>query len=501
MPPPSHDGQAGCCDKGIQAITNSDFATDGTGGAARDDFAALGLSSDLCATVTEAGYEAPTPIQARVIPHILGGHDVLGIARTGSGKTAGFTLPMLQRLSGGRARARMPRALILEPTRELASQIEDHIVIHGKRAKLNYTLIIGGESFKDQLDSLRRGTDILIATPGRLLDLFDRGQVLLADVQLFVIDEADRMLDMGFIPDIEKITRLLPRKRQTLLFSATLPGEIRKLARTFLREPKEVYADAPAQATTSVEQEFERVANVSEMRRRLGLRLRDLGEDFGSVLIFCNRKMEVNEVQRYLSRDGYDAAALHGDLPQHLRTETLERFRDGGVKILICSDLAARGLDIPHVTHVINYGLPNSADDYVHRIGRTGRAGRSGHALSFVLAGDEERLGEIANVLPDEQKATLNRSPKSQGRAQGESKSRPQSKSQSRSQRSPQSKPQSKNQSHGNSSAAPATDRRTTDTSAAKGRPAKADATHTNAFATNTPAFLTKPIRRNTSTQ
>ncbi|MDA7984204.1 MAG: DEAD/DEAH box helicase [Alphaproteobacteria bacterium] len=415
-----------------------------------------------------------------MIPHVLEGRDVLGIARTGSGKTAGFTLPMLQNLSTGRARARMPRALILEPTRELASQIEDHIVIHGKRHRLSHTLIIGGESFKDQLDGLRRGTDILIATPGRLLDLFERGQVLLADVRLFVIDEADRMLDMGFIPDIERITRLLPRRRQTLLFSATLPAEIRSLARAFLREPEEVYADAPARATASVDQEFERVANAHELRRRLEACLRGLGEDFGSVLIFCNRKMEVGEIQRRLVRGGYDSAILHGDLPQHLRTATLERFRGGEVKILICSDLAARGLDIPHVTHVINYGLPNSADDYVHRIGRTGRAGRRGHALTFVLEGDDERFEEIVKVLPSKPEVRVSGGERESRQSREPRRSR--EPRQSRESRQPQKPPRTRESRESQSGRSRRSSRPRSSGSGGDG--------------SGLPAFLTKPIRR-----
>ena len=371
----------------------------GSGPAA--SFDDLGLSEKLLQSVREAGYETPTPIQSKVVPLILRGRDVLGIARTGSGKTAGFTLPMIETLSGARARARMPRALILEPTRELAAQVEENLIAHGKHHRLTYALIIGGASMKEQQARLQRGVDVLVATPGRLLDLFERGQVLLADAKFFVIDEADRMLDMGFIPDIERITKLLPARRQTLLFTATMPPEIRRLSRSFLRDPEEVYADAPQRATTSVEQEFAFVSDDRALRTALRRRLDGLEDEKGSVLIFCNRKIEVSDLARSLARSGYDAASLHGDMPQPLRTATLERFRAGEVRILVCSDVAARGLDIPQVSHVFNYGLPNTADDYVHRIGRTGRAGRTGHAISFVTRRDEERLEDLAKVLPE----------------------------------------------------------------------------------------------------
>ena len=367
---------------------------------AEKTFADLGLSQVLQASVAEAGYESPTPIQAQAIPPILEGRDLLGIARTGSGKTAGFTLPMLERLAGKRARARMPRALILEPTRELAAQVEESLVTHGKRHRLTYALIIGGTSMQEQQEKLQKGVDILVATPGRLLDLFGRGQVLLADTNFFVIDEADRMLDMGFIPDIEKITRLLPRSRQTLLFSATLPQEIKSLAGSFLRDPVEVSVDAPSAATTSVEQRFERVG----MRERIPLLNRLLDDkSVVSALIFCNRKTEVRDLVRTLRRYGHnDIDELHGNLSQPERMEALGRFRIGEVRILVCSDVAARGLDIPQVSHVFNWDLPYSGDDYVHRIGRTGRAGRSGVSISFVSNDDEKRLADILKVLPKE---------------------------------------------------------------------------------------------------
>ena len=370
-------------------------------------FAELGLSQVLQASVAEAGYESPTPIQAQAIPPILEGQDLLGIARTGSGKTAGFTLPMLERLAGKRARARMPRALILEPTRELAAQVEESLATHGKRHRLTYALIIGGTSMQEQQDRLQKGVDILVATPGRLLDLFGRGQVLLADTKFFVIDEADRMLDMGFIPDIEKITRLLPRARQTLLFSATLPQEIRSLANSFLRTPVEVSVDAPSSATTSVAQRFERVG----VRERMA-RLEDLLNDNSvvSALIFCNRKTEVRDLVRSLRRYGHhDLDELHGNLTQPERMEALRRFRKHEVRILVCSDVAARGLDIPQVSHVFNWDLPYSGDDYVHRIGRTGRAGRTGVSVSFVGDDDEKRLADIVKVLPQESRDEVNR--------------------------------------------------------------------------------------------
>ena len=391
----------------IQLPDEALFVTDSPISTSDTSFADLGLSQVLQASVAEAGYESPTPIQAQAIPPILEGRDVLGIARTGSGKTAGFTLPMLERLAGKRARARMPRALILEPTRELAAQVEESLATHGKRHRLTYALIIGGTSMQEQQDRLQKGVDILVATPGRLLDLFGRGQVLLADTKFFVIDEADRMLDMGFIPDIEKITRLLPRVRQTLLFSATLPQEIKSLANSFLHTPVEVSVDAPSSATTSVEQRFERVGERERMTR-----LEDLLDDDSvvSALIFCNRKTEVRDLVRSLRRHGHhDLDELHGNLTQPERMEALRRFRKHEVRILICSDVAARGLDIPQVSHVFNWDLPYSGDDYVHRIGRTGRAGRTGVSVSFVGDDDEKRLADIVKVLPQESRDEVNR--------------------------------------------------------------------------------------------
>ena len=354
----------------------------------------LGLSKQVQQAVLDAGYTTPTPIQRQAIPVVLQGRDVLGCAQTGTGKTAGFTLPMIDILAGGRARARMPRSLILEPTRELAQQVAESFEKYGKYHKLNRALLIGGTSMSDQETVLSRGVDVLIATPGRLLDLMERGKILLADVKLLVIDEADRMLDMGFIPDIEKIVGRLPVLRQTLFFSATMPPEIRRLADKFLSNPKEISVDKPASAAITVEQRMLRVQQ-DDKAKRDALRQLLRGEDIASALIFCNRKRDVATLQKSLDRHGFDAKALHGDMSQPARTETLEQFRQGKFKLLVCSDVAARGLDIPAVSHVFNFDVPIHAEDYVHRIGRTGRAGRSGKSFTLVQPSDSKYLAAI----------------------------------------------------------------------------------------------------------
>jgi len=360
-------------------------------------FADLGLSPQVLKAVADAGYSSPTPIQRQAIPVVLTGRDVLGCAQTGTGKTAGFTLPMIDILAGGRARARMPRSLILEPTRELAHQVAESFEKYGKYHKLSRALLIGGTSMSDQEAVLSRGVDVLIATPGRLLDLMERGKILLADVKLLVIDEADRMLDMGFIPDIEKIVGRLTVLRQTLFFSATMPPEIRRLADKFLSNPKEISVDKPASAAITVEQRMLRVQQ-DDKAKRDALRQLLRGEDIASALIFCNRKRDVATLQKSLERYGFDAKALHGDMSQPARTETLDGFRAGKFKLLVCSDVAARGLDIPAVSHVFNFDVPIHAEDYVHRIGRTGRAGRSGKAFTLAQPDDSKYLAAIRRM-------------------------------------------------------------------------------------------------------
>jgi superfamily II DNA/RNA helicase len=355
-------------------------------------FAELGLSPDVLRAIADVGYTTPTPIQAQAIPVVLTGRDVLGCAQTGTGKTASFTLPMLTILGAGRAKARMPRSLILEPTRELATQVAESFDRYGKYHKLSQALLIGGESFTDQERKLDRGVDVLIATPGRLIDLFERGKILMNDVKILVIDETDRMLDMGFIPDVERIVGLLPRIRQTLFFSATMPPEIRRLADAFLMNPKEITVTPPASPATTV---IQGLTIVAEREKRDALRRLIRSEQVKNALIFCNRKRDVDVLHRSLERHGFDVAALHGDMPQSRRTETLEKFRRGDVTLLVASDVAARGLDIVGLSHVFNFDVPLHADDYVHRIGRTGRAGRDGHA--FTLATPYE--GKYADAI------------------------------------------------------------------------------------------------------
>jgi superfamily II DNA/RNA helicase len=348
-------------------------------------FESLGLSAPVLQAVTEKGYTTPTPIQEKAIPIVLMGRDVLGCAQTGTGKTASFVLPMIDILAEGRAKMRMPRSLILEPTRELAAQVAENFDIYGKYNKLNMALLIGGVSFDDQERALEKGVDVLIATPGRLLDHFERGKVLLNDVKVLVIDEADRMLDMGFIPDVERIVSLLPPLRQTLFFSATLPPEIRRLGDRFLSNPKEVTVSPSASAGKNIVQGM---AIVSEMDKREALRRLIKSQDVKNAIVFCNRKKDVAMLQGSLKKHGFNAGALHGDMSQPARMETLDKFKQGEIQILVASDVAARGLDIVDMSHVFNFDVPYSPEDYVHRIGRTGRAGKTGH--SFTLASPSE---------------------------------------------------------------------------------------------------------------
>jgi superfamily II DNA/RNA helicase len=362
-------------------------------------FAELGLSSKVQAAVEAAGYTTPTPIQAAAIPVAVTGRDVLGIAQTGTGKTASFVLPMICRLETGRARARMPRSLILAPTRELAAQVAQSFEKYGVNHKLNLALLIGGVSMDDQVKKLDRGVDVLIATPGRLLDHFQRGRIMLMGVEILVIDEADRMLDMGFIPDIEKICRLLPPRRQTLFFSATMPPEITRLVSQFLKDPVRIEAAPPATTAKTITQRFKFCPNGEDWAKRETLRDLIASQNVKNAIIFCNRKVEVAILHKSLVKHGFSAGALHGDMDQKARMETLDKFRAGELMLLAASDVAARGLDIPDVSHIFNFDLPWQPDDYVHRIGRTGRAGKEGMSTSLVTMDELKSLKDIEKML------------------------------------------------------------------------------------------------------
>jgi superfamily II DNA/RNA helicase len=361
-------------------------------------FSNLGLSEKVLGAVATAGYPAPTPIQQQAIPHVLARRDVLGIAQTGTGKTAAFVWPMLNLLEKGRARARMPRTLILEPTRELAAQVAEQFARYGINHKLNVALLIGGVSFGDQDSKLMRGVDVLIATPGRLLDHTERGGLLMSGVELLVIDEADRMLDMGFIPDIERIGKLVPFTRQTLFFTATMPSEIQRIADTFLHNPVRVEVSRPATTAATISQSLVACGREPHEKRDTLRRLIRSAENLKNAIIFCNRKREVAQLHRSLVNHGFNAVALHGDMDQPARMAALESFRKGDAKLLIASDVAARGLDIPDVSHVFNFDVPHHADDYVHRIGRTGRAGRSGTAITIVAPADQKSVAAIEKL-------------------------------------------------------------------------------------------------------
>jgi superfamily II DNA/RNA helicase len=365
-------------------------------------FDTLGLSDKVVSAVKATGYTIPTPIQAQAIPHVLQRRDVLGLAQTGTGKTASFVLPMLTLLEQGRARARMPRTLILEPTRELASQVQDSFGRYGVNHKLNLALLIGGVSFDEQDKIITRGADVLIATPGRLLDHFERGRLLLTGVEILVIDEADRMLDMGFIPDIERIVKLLPFTRQTLFFSATMPPEITRLVDRFLHNPLRVEVSKPASVVDTIKQTAVPSGAKPHEKRATLRSLIDAAPDLTNAIIFCNRKRDVATLHRSLERHGYSAGALHGDMDQHARLRTLDSFRDGKIKLLVASDVAARGLDIPAVSHIFNFDVPTHSEDYVHRIGRTGRAGRSGAALTIVTKAEAKYVHLIEKLIGTE---------------------------------------------------------------------------------------------------
>lgn len=363
------------------------------------NFEELGLSPKTLKAIKESGYTEPTPIQAGAIPHVLAAQDVLGIAQTGTGKTASFTLPMIDILSRGRAKARMPRSLILEPTRELAAQVAENFEHYGKYHKLSMALLVGGVAFGEQNRKLTQGVDVLIATPGRLLDHIERGNILMNGVQLLVVDEADRMLDMGFIPDIERIFKLTPFTRQTLFFSATMPAEIQRIVDTFLHNPKRVEVARPTSTAATVEQ-FLIKLDRSDARTKTDALCKILNqEEIKNAIIFCNRKRDVDKVAGALKKARYNASPIHGDLPQSVRTETLRKFKEDELQLLIASDVAARGLDIPAVSHVFNYDVPIHAEDYIHRIGRTGRAGREGRAFTITTPLDTKALSAVHNLI------------------------------------------------------------------------------------------------------
>lgn len=362
------------------------------------NFNELGLSDKVLQAVEATGYTTPTPIQEQAIPIALQGRDILGIAQTGTGKTAAFTLPMLSRLETGRARARMPRTLILEPTRELAAQVEEAFVRYGVNHKISVALLIGGVSFSDQEAKITRGADVLIATPGRLLDFAERGKLLLTGIEILVIDEADRMLDMGFIPDIEKICKLVPFTRQTLFFSATMPPEITRLTEAFLHNPARIEVARAASTASGVTQALVASAPGPAKRETLRKLLRG-AVDLNNAIIFSNRKRDVALLTKSLEKHGFSVGCLHGDMDQRSRMTSLDAFRNNQVSLLVCSDVAARGLDIPAVSHVFNFDVPTHAEDYVHRIGRTGRAGRSGTAISIVTRADQRYVDDIEKLI------------------------------------------------------------------------------------------------------
>ena len=368
-------------------------------------FTDLKLDQKVLQAIIEAGYETPTPIQTQAIPPALEGRDVLGIAQTGTGKTASFTLPLITRLARGRARARMPRSLVLAPTRELAAQVAENFDIYSKHTKLTKALLIGGVSFGEQDKLIDRGVDVLIATPGRLLDHFERGKLLLTGVEVMVVDEADRMLDMGFIPDIERIFSLTPFTRQTLFYSATMAPEIERITNTFLSAPARIEVARQATTSETIEQRLielkpsRKDRTFKEKREALRAVILSEADALKNAIIFCNRKIDVDTLAKSLKKHGFDAAPIHGDLDQSLRTKTLDGFRDGSLRFLIASDVAARGLDIPAVSHVFNFDVPSHAEDYVHRIGRTGRAGLKGCAITLSTPADGKYLEAIEHML------------------------------------------------------------------------------------------------------
>ncbi len=437
-------------------------------------FTELGLSPKVCAAVEAAGFKEATPIQKQAIPVAVEGRDVLGIAQTGTGKTASFVLPMLTRLERGRARARIPRSLILAPTRELAAQVAESFEILGSQHKLTVALLIGGVSFDEQDKKLDRGADVVIATPGRLLDHFQRGKLLLTGVEILVIDEADRMLDMGFIPDIEKICKVLPFTRQTLFFSATMPPEIKRLVDSFLQAPEKVEIAPQSTTAKTITQQFKMASNDPKLKRK-ALRNIIKTQKINNAIIFCNRKRDVSILLRSLLKHGYNAGALHGDMDQRNRMATLDSFKNGEITFLAASDVAARGLDIPEVSHVFNYDIPTQAEDYVHRIGRTGRAGRKGYAATLVTNDDRKVLKAIEKICgepldwiksDENDEETVN--PKGRDRNKNKRKCQPKEKAASKKEGSSQNK---------------------------KARKSKKDSNQEVGFVGHIPAFLMKPLR------
>jgi len=476
------------------------------------NFTDLGLGPEILKAVDDVGYTTPTPIQVKAIPYVLMGRDVLGCAQTGTGKTASFTLPMIEILAARRARARMPRSLIIAPTRELAAQVAENFELYGKYHKLSMALLVGGSSLTDQEAKLDRGVHVLIATPGRLLDLFERGKVLLADVKILVIDEADRMLDMGFIPDVEKIVKLLPRIRQTLMFSATMPREIRSLADKFLMNPKEVTVSAPSSTADTVEQALVMV-NASDKREILRTLLRD--EQPTNALIFCNRKRDIGVLHRSLERHGFEVGALHGDMDQFSRMATLEAFKKGEIKYLVCSDVAARGLDIIGMSHVFNFDVPINAEDYVHRIGRTGRAGKSGRAITLATSEDARYVASIQKLIgrpiprlevegltvsgveiSEDAGRTRRRRPRKRG-AEGETRKAPaarektETRAEPRSETKPETAPTAAPRSDDRQPRKPRGEPR----GPAKAKPEKEAPAPSRGFGDDTPAFLLRPVK------
>jgi len=386
-------------------------------------FTDLGLDKNILRAIDDAGYEHPTEIQEKAIPSILMMKDVIGIAQTGTGKTASFTLPMIEVLQGGIAKARMPRALVLTPTRELAAQVAENIEKYAKYLSLTHALIVGGVQANDQIAKLERGVDILIATPGRLLDLHERGNVLLRDIKFLVIDEADRMLDMGFIPDIEKIISLLPPLRQNLLFSATMPKPIQKLAEKLMDNPKTIEVAKRSSTTKNVSQYLIMLSRSIQKKEQLIHYIQKL--EVESAFIFCNRKRDIDGYADALMKSGVKVGALHGDMSQNMRTDTLKKFKEGNIRVLVCSDVAARGIDISNVGHVFNMDLPLNAEDYVHRIGRTGRAGKTGEAYSFVCLKDDEKYLDAIEKLTDQTIERINAKPVKSPKVQSKTASSP----------------------------------------------------------------------------
>lgn len=412
-------------------------------------FADLGLSDELLRAVDDSGYGEPTPIQRAVIPSVLMGKDIIGIAQTGTGKTAGFVLPMLDILHEGRSRARMPRSLILEPTRELAMQVAENFEKYGKYHPLSMALLMGGVQMGDQVKALEKGVDVLIATPGRLMDLFGRGKILLNDCNLLVIDEADRMLDMGFIPDIEEICSKLPKNRQTLLFSATMPPPIQKLAAKFLNDPKRVEVARPATANINIEQ---RLVQVSADKKKDALKDILRSGEFRNAIVFCNRKTTVRELATSLRRSHFAAGQIQGDMDQAQRIAEFERFKSGEVNILVASDVAARGLDVKGVSHVINFDVPWQPDDYIHRIGRTGRAGMTGIAITLATRADGEAVERIEKLTG----LKIARSGTAPGKSPPEPEAKAPPKAQPKAERAPKAEPAPKAKAEPRAAAKPA---------------------------------------------